>query len=406
MPAGQAPRVLRQLPLCPVAVRARRREPPHKVLRLGRKVWQRGARGQVPPQPLPRACRVRLVRPRHPAARNRLQVARRRESRKLFFGSKKKFFMFTTRRPTPLCQRASMEGGSSGAPLLGGRRRPRRALAGMLALAALALVGVVALVSGGTAGRSVLDFTQTTVNCDGSVDITTLATGAPCMAGIVPTTMSYTSFAPYVAPPQFVPSIIAPPPQPWGAPPVAVGPNAYQYATVWQGDHVLSGGQPEWAAEDAAQHALNLDNWRIKILQAKREQARLNGDIQRISGSNTDKQGTRKYQAMDQPQLKQGENGDGQQYGQQSKLDKLQRSLAEVAADTTKAIGVCVRVCVRVRTRAAACAHAVCVCVCVCVCVSLLLSLSLSLSLCVCVRVCVCVCVCVCTPGSLPCLLL
>eukprot|EP00802_Teleaulax_amphioxeia_P009842 Tamp_09864.p1 GENE.Tamp_09864~~Tamp_09864.p1 ORF type:complete len:285 (-),score=75.20 Tamp_09864:1258-2046(-) len=209
----------------------------------------------------------------------------------------------------------------------------------MLALAALALVGVVALVSGGTAGRSVLDFTQTTVNCDGSVDITTLATGAPCMAGIVPTTMSYTSFAPYVAPPQFVPSIIAPPPQPWGAPPVAVGPNAYQYATVWQGDHVLSGGQPEWAAEDAAQHALNLDNWRIKILQAKREQARLNGDIQRISGSNTDKQGTRKYQAMDQPQLKQGENGDGQQYGQQSKLDKLQRSLAEVAADTTKAIG-------------------------------------------------------------------
>jgi hypothetical protein len=29
----------------------------------------------------------------------------------------------------------------------------------------------------------------------------------------------------------------------------------------------ISAGQPEWAAEDAAQHALNLANWRIKLLQ-------------------------------------------------------------------------------------------------------------------------------------------
>ena len=28
----------------------------------------------------------------------------------------------------------------------------------------------------------------------------------------------------------------------------------------------------EWATEDAAQHALNLANWRIKLLQAKLEQ--------------------------------------------------------------------------------------------------------------------------------------
>ena len=53
-------------------------------------------------------------------------------------------------------------------------------------------------------------------------------------------------------------------PAPYGAP---VGMNAYQAPTVWQGDHVVSGGQPEWAAEDAAQHALNLANWRIKLLQ-------------------------------------------------------------------------------------------------------------------------------------------
>ncbi len=38
---------------------------------------------------------------------------------------------------------------------------------------------------------------------------------------------------------------------------------------MWQGDHVVSGGQPEWAAEDAAQHALNLANWRIKLLQVR-----------------------------------------------------------------------------------------------------------------------------------------
>ena len=29
----------------------------------------------------------------------------------------------------------------------------------------------------------------------------------------------------------------------------------------------ISAGQPEWAAEDAAQHALNLANWRIKLLE-------------------------------------------------------------------------------------------------------------------------------------------
>lgn len=53
---------------------------------------------------------------------------------------------------------------------------------------------------------------------------------------------------------------------PYGAP---VGMNTYQAPTVWQGDHVVSGGQPEWAAEDAAQHALNLANWRIKLLQVR-----------------------------------------------------------------------------------------------------------------------------------------
>jgi hypothetical protein len=140
--------------------------------------------------------------------------------------------------------------------LLGARRTDVGVRAAALAaLAALALLGVVGL---SAQRRAVLDVTTTTVNCDGSVDIMTLSPGVPCMPGIVPTTMSYTSYAPYVMQPPLAPTVLAPPPQPWGAPPVPVGPNAYQYATIWNGDHTLSGGQSEWAAEDAAQHALNL----------------------------------------------------------------------------------------------------------------------------------------------------
>lgn len=44
---------------------------------------------------------------------------------------------------------------------------------------------------------------------------------------------------------------------------------ALTFENLCQGDHVVSGGQPEWAAEDAAQHALNLANWRIKLLQVR-----------------------------------------------------------------------------------------------------------------------------------------
>ena len=82
---------------------------------------------------------------------------------------------------------------------------PARLATGVLALATVTLVGVVSL-SGG-ARRTALDMTSVGVNCDGSVDITTLATGVPCPAGIVPTTMSYTSYAPYVLPPAQAPQV-------------------------------------------------------------------------------------------------------------------------------------------------------------------------------------------------------
>eukprot|EP00961_Rhodomonas_salina_P090967 1224180-Rhodomonas_salina.7 len=88
---------------------------------------------------------------------------------------------------------------------------------------------------------------------------------SPCaMMGAATTVVG----APYWAPPAAVYPPAAPmlPAAPMPAPYWQVGPNAYQLPTVWSGDHVLSGGQAEWAAEDAAQHALNLANWRIKLL--------------------------------------------------------------------------------------------------------------------------------------------
>ena len=74
------------------------------------------------------------------------------------------------------------------------------------------------------------------------------------------------SFSPlcgaYVAPASYLPPAMV-----GGVPPGVGGYNAVQYPTVWNGDHVLSGSEGEWAREDAAQHALNLADWRIKILQ-------------------------------------------------------------------------------------------------------------------------------------------
>ena len=115
-------------------------------------------------------------------------------------------------------------------PLLPARETRASLRASALALASLALLGI-ALLSSSSGGPSALDMTTTTVNCDGSVDISTYAPGVPCVPGIVPTTMSYTSYAPYVMQPPLAPTVLAPPPQPWGAAPVPVGPNAYQYAT-------------------------------------------------------------------------------------------------------------------------------------------------------------------------------
>lgn len=57
----------------------------------------------------------------------------------------------------------------------------------------------------------------------------------------------------------------------WKVPPHAsfVHPNAFQDPTKWNGDHVLNGGNKEWAEEDGALHAYNMENWRNKILQTQ-----------------------------------------------------------------------------------------------------------------------------------------
>ena len=47
-------------------------------------------------------------------------------------------------------------------------------------------------------------------------------------------------------------------------PPVSV-----QDPTKWNGDNVLNGGNKEWAEEDAALHAYNMENWRTKILETQ-----------------------------------------------------------------------------------------------------------------------------------------
>ncbi|EKX45749.1 hypothetical protein GUITHDRAFT_138626 [Guillardia theta CCMP2712] len=155
--------------------------------------------------------------------------------------------------------------------------------------------------------------TSIAVNCDGSIDV---MSSAPCLES-GPTMATYTSLPPAL--PYADPVVVTSPS--WGLPAVPVGPNAYQYPTVWQGDNMLSGGQLQWAAEDAAQHALNLNNWRIKILKAKHEQARLSNAIMRESASGTDLGDDYAEYCNDATDLK-----------------SIRGSVSKLAGDTSKAI--------------------------------------------------------------------
>lgn len=56
-------------------------------------------------------------------------------------------------------------------------------------------------------------------------------------------------------------------------------PNTYQDPTVWNGDHVLNGGNKEWAEEDAALHAYNMQRWRNKIIGEQIDRQRSQWDL-------------------------------------------------------------------------------------------------------------------------------
>mmetsp|Transcript_21169 Transcript_21169/g.42722 ORF Transcript_21169/g.42722 Transcript_21169/m.42722 type:complete len:295 (+) Transcript_21169:29-913(+) len=230
-----------------------------------------------------------------------------------------------------------------GTPLVPGRmnRRTNLVVASVMGLAAVAAVAVCAFaLVANQAHRTVLD-TDVSINCDGSMDITTDIL-APC-ASMFPAATAVVPGAPYWAPPA-----VYPPPGPaLPAAPMApapywqVGPNAYQLPTVWSGDHTLSGGQAEWAAEDAAQHALNLANWRIKLLKAKKEQAKLTGEVMEAAADKSLDEDTKKAAPAKAKTAKKAavEPASLEDIRSTSaELDDIKKSFASLASDTSTAL--------------------------------------------------------------------
>jgi len=56
-------------------------------------------------------------------------------------------------------------------------------------------------------------------------------------------------------------------------------PNTFQKTTVWNADHVLNGGNKEWAEEDGALHAYNMQRWRGRILDEQIERQKKQWDL-------------------------------------------------------------------------------------------------------------------------------
>jgi len=73
----------------------------------------------------------------------------------------------------------------------------------------------------------------------------------------------------------------------WAIPPPVsfVHPSETQSPTKWNGDSSLNGGNKEWAEEDAALHAYNMENWRNKILETQLGRQKMQAAIMNI-GSN------------------------------------------------------------------------------------------------------------------------
>eukprot|EP00282_Hemiselmis_andersenii_P037831 CAMPEP_0169446034 /NCGR_PEP_ID=MMETSP1042-20121227/10759_1 /TAXON_ID=464988 /ORGANISM="Hemiselmis andersenii, Strain CCMP1180" /LENGTH=236 /DNA_ID=CAMNT_0009557473 /DNA_START=19 /DNA_END=725 /DNA_ORIENTATION=- len=71
------------------------------------------------------------------------------------------------------------------------------------------------------------------------------------------------------------------PPRYFTAPPAPV----HQDVTKWNGDHVLNGGNKEWAEEDAALHAFNMENWRNRILETQADRQKKQWRLQNYGKS-------------------------------------------------------------------------------------------------------------------------
>mmetsp|Transcript_22628 Transcript_22628/g.35403 ORF Transcript_22628/g.35403 Transcript_22628/m.35403 type:complete len:257 (+) Transcript_22628:14-784(+) len=67
----------------------------------------------------------------------------------------------------------------------------------------------------------------------------------------------------------------------WAIPPVYHA-NSFQDPTKWNGDHVLNGGNKEWAEEDAALHAYNMENWRNKIMETQLQRQKKQASIMNV----------------------------------------------------------------------------------------------------------------------------
>jgi len=92
----------------------------------------------------------------------------------------------------------------------------------------------------------------------------------------------------------------------------------------------------EWAAEDAAEHAYNLAQWRVKILRAKMEQAKLRKQLMAVTmGATEGAEGPSEVGGDDEDEEADGDRGRESRRGE---LVAVKQSLLSLATETVGAI--------------------------------------------------------------------
>jgi len=119
----------------------------------------------------------------------------------------------------------------------------------------------------------------------------------------------------------------------------------YQYPTIWNGGDALSGGNIQWAQEDAAIHAATLQNWRIRILQAKKVQAELSRQLMDAAtrattdGAAADAVHTAAGAGRKKAGKKKGDKKKGEKKKGGKKLKDVTDAVAKLASSTAQALG-------------------------------------------------------------------